>query len=94
MSSHPTENRKPLVNEEESKKRGIRQEGERVGRQREREKEEEKGRERLWQQTSINLTFLFQFQEMYSTGSISTDGQNYKIIFIVPSWATTKNVTK
>ena len=78
MSSHPIENKKVLlVDEEERVRKGISERKERVGRQREREGERGGEREKLFMETNIKLTFLFHSQEIYSTGNISTGGQNY-----------------
>lgn len=60
MSSHPIENRKVLlVNEEERVRKWVSERKERVGRQRKREGERGGEREKIFMETNINLTFLF-----------------------------------
>lgn len=60
MSSHPIENRKVLlVNEEERVRKWVSERKERVGRQKERKGERGGEGERIFMETNINLTFLF-----------------------------------
>ena len=60
MSSHPIENRKVLlVNEEERVRKWVSERKERVGRPRKREGERGGEREKIFMETNINLTFLF-----------------------------------